>query len=392
MTESRGSTRPATQSTRIALVVTTGRTAHGFVSGFANFLASRNNEVFVLAGAVEDIEDIQGEGAHYVPLPFERDPHPVKDLRSLVLLIRALRAIRPDVVAYATPKASLLTAVASFALRVPRRVYQLWGLRLETVGGMRRSVLCLAERLTSCLSSAIIANSPSLAAAYTRLGLNCGRQVEVVGAGSSHGVDLQRFSRKAEVPKLDDATKEYLENHQGLRIGFVGRMHPDKGVDTLLDAAEGCRRSGTDVAVILVGGDEGFDWERHLADGGVAARVVGRVSDPRPYYEAMDVLVLPSRREGFPNVVLEAAAMGVPAIVSDATGAIDSVVHGVTGLVVPVGDSAALTIALSSLAHDPLLRSELGTRARDRAEKHFDQAAVWRKNAHALLSPFGGRP
>jgi len=372
----------------IAIVVTAKITATTFVSGFARYAATRGHNIYIFADSLEPEQIEVGKGRiSYVPITMCRDPHPIKDLRSLLELTTELRRNRPKVLLYATPKASLLASIAGTALGIRTRVYQLWGLRLETVTGTTRRILAACEKITSKFSTKILANSVSLSATYQSLGLNVGKRVDVLGQGSSHGVDIVRYSRVSSYPTLDEKTSEFLNrNKSRFIVGFVGRLHPDKGIDTLLAAVNQVQASGTPVAVLIVGNDEGANFERDLywEDSSI---IVGHVDDPRPYYAAMDVLVLPSLREGFPNVVLEAAAMSVPSIVSNGTGLVDSVVDGETGLIVPVQDSKILADAITRLATDAQQLSKLSAAARIRVEEHFIQELVWDKTlAYAIQS------
>ncbi|AQP48848.1 hypothetical protein BW730_16465 [Tessaracoccus aquimaris] len=318
------------------------------------------------------------QGVEVIAVPMARNPEALSDLASLGRLFVRLRTLRPNAIVYATPKASLLTAIASFVCRVPVRVYEQWGLRLETTKGVERRCLSMLERATAALSTIVVPNSQSLARSLRDAQLTGRTPVRILGAGSSHGVDLDHFSRRANTSPLDSDTTAFVANARGLVIGFVGRLAPDKGLDTLLAALTICRRSGTDVRAIIVGGDDGpspihgqSQVEKQLV------HFTGHASDPRPYYRAMDVLVLPSRREGFPNVVLEAAAMCVPAIVSDATGCSDAVSHEVTGLLFEVGSPGALADAITRLAADRELVRTLGCAARLRAERDYSQQTIW---------------
>lgn len=367
------------------MVVTSAGTARLFVAGVARYLASEGHQVYVIASGLGSLFDDESVSTvHCVPVHMDRAPQPFSDLRSLISLIRVIRKLKPEVLTYATPKASLLASIAGRSARVPRRVYQLWGLRLETVRGPMRHLLSASERITSWCSSVVLANSRSLAGVYVSMRLNARVPVRVLGNGSSHGVDLARFSREARTELVDEATSRFLRSHPGLVVGFVGRVHPDKGVDTLLAAAETCRSRGVALSLVIVGRDEGFDWGDYPST--VPMRRVGSVSDPRAYLKSMDILVLVSRREGFPNAVLEAAAMGVPAIVSDATGAVDAVVDGITGVTVPVGDAEMLTSAIIRLAADPATRKAMGSAARRHAEQWFDQQDVWKRYSEFLLT------
>ncbi|MFK3676453.1 glycosyltransferase family 4 protein [Microbacterium sp. NPDC090218] len=359
-------------------------TATTFLGGYLRFLREAGWEVTLVCSDGPGVVDLAREaGVDFEPVAMEREPSPLKDLRALGEVRRLLRRLHPDVLVYATPKAALLGALGGRAAGVPRRIYEVWGLRMETASGLRRRVFGALEALTMRLSTEVIANSRSLAERAAELGLNGGRDVTVLGAGSSHGVDAAHFSRQADAPALDAAVAAKLTLSSGPVVGFVGRLHPDKGIDTLLAALRICADRGTAAQLLVVGADEGAALGDLVegTDARIPVHVTGFSEDVRPMLRAMDVLVLPSRREGFPNVVLEAAGMEVPAIVSDATGCVDAVVDGVTGIITPVGDARALADAMTALLEDGDRRRALGAAARDRAIAEFAPETVWSQHS-----------
>lgn len=370
---------------RLAIVVTVSSTANSFVLSFAEYVASLGNEVTVICDGIERSSRSVGTGAvHQVPVAMVRNPHPLKDFRSLVSLYGYLRKENFDLIAYGTPKAALLCSIASLAAGVPKRVYQLRGLRLETTTGLKRKIFALLEKLTSACSTNILANSMSLARVYRELKLNSRREIDVLGLGSSNGVQLDYFSRDSNYPEIERQIAEQLRSGSSdLVVGFVGRLHPDKGIDTLIEAIRILRKGSAKVKLMLVGSDEGAEIDEKDFGGSIVK--VGPVKDVRPYYAEMDVLILPSLREGFPNVVLEAASMSVPAVVSNGTGVIDSVEDGTTGIVVPGRDPVSLAAAIQVLAQDRKLIDELGEAARTRVEREFDQEIVWARTFEYLM-------
>ncbi len=378
---------------RLGFMVTSSMTATTFLGGYLRFLREAGWDVTLICDDGSGVVELaRASGVRYEPLRMEREPSPLQDARSLLQATRLLRRLRLDVLVYATPKASLLGAVAGWLVRVPRRNYELWGLRLETSAGLSRRIFAFLERLTMRLSNQVIANSASLAQRVSALGLNGGRDVVVLGKGSSHGVDAARYSEDAAMPDLDPGVKARLERSPAPIVGFVGRLHPDKGVDTLIDALRICSQRSVPAQLLVVGAQEGVILDTDI-EGAVDIPVhfAGFAQDVRPMLRTMDILVLPSRREGFPNVVLEAGSMKVPAIVSDATGCVDAVIDGVTGLVTPVGDAHALADALETLLTDRERRESLGAAAQTWCREDFVPTAVWRQHSDCWAGEGGVR-
>lgn len=361
-----------TTEAHVCFVVTSDLTAGTFLHGYVDAMRRRNIDVTIISSPGPGLVGLR-ERVRVYEIPMRREPSPVADLVALIRLARLFARIRPDVVVYATPKASLLSSIAAAVVGVRARLYEFWGLRMETASGLSRAVLATLERATSRFSTDTIANSRSLADRAVELGVTARRRPVVLGAGSAHGVDSDRFSEDAPRAKLDEGTRQFLAETSGFVIGFVGRLHPDKGVDVLLDAVTLCLHRGHRVRVLLVGGDEGAQLPS-VAD--LPVHIVGHVEDTRPYLAEMDTIVLMTLREGFPTVILEAAAMQVPAIVSDSTGAIDSVIDFETGFIVPVGNAEALSEKIVALMSDSHLRTSMGAAARTRAITQFSSAEI----------------
>ena len=320
-------------------------------------------------------------------LPFVR-AHPIRMTRRIAVVADALALgrwiwllarLRPSLIYAMTPKASLLAMVAGKLARVPRRIYATGGLRLETERGRRLTVLSLTERITCWASTEVVANSRSLADAYLARRLVAPVKLRCTAPGSSHGVDSNYFRPDAVVP-VDLAA---LGLKSGLPVvGFVGRLTSDKGLPILVAACEQVVAERP-LQLLVVGPEDETDssaMRAVLARSTVPVATTGSVSDVRPYFAAMTVNVLPSLREGFPNVVLEAGAMGVPSVVTDATGCVDSVVEGVTGFVVPVNDVAAMVRALADVVSCDAMRVAMGIAARERVVAAFQPAEVVRSS------------
>ncbi len=316
------------------------------------------------------------EGVEAVPVPMRRAMAPLGDLVSLARLWWILRKRRPEVVEFSTPKAGMLGSLAAWLRGVPHRVYLLRGLKLETASGFKRHILLLAERLAAACAHVVVCNSESLRARALELGIAPERKLVLLGEGSSHGVDTMRFS-----PGPTDVRKRLQLEAGDPVIGFVGRLTRDKGVPELVEAFETLRKVEPSVRLLLVGW---FDEAEDALDGSLRARILahpqicctGFVGATAAYYRAMDVMVLPTRREGFPNAVLEAAATGVPVVTTTATGSRDSVIDGMTGVLIPPGSPDAIAGAVLALLRDPARRLEMGKAARAWASERFESGRV----------------
>lgn len=304
----------------------------------------------------------------------ERNPSPIKDLKCFIQWISLLRTLRPDLVIAGTPKAGMLGIVSAAVTRIPGRVYWLHGLRLETAGGPLKVLLWTIERAVIAFSTDVLAVSGSLRNRVLKLRLSRADKIQVLGKGSTQGVDVASYAPVSGESERRQAKELWGLDPDRLTIGFVGRLTKDKGVEELGSAAMALADSGINFQLLLVGPVEDSDAEEmleKLSNAGVRYNSTGRVSDTSVAYRAMDIFCLPSYREGLPNVVLEAFASGIPVVASDVTGNRDLVVDGSNGLLVPVRNAPALTKALRSLLLNSKLRSVYGREGRSLAVDEF---------------------
>ena len=316
------------------------------------------------------------EGVEAIGLSIRRNIAPFADLGSLLRLWLLLLRLKPDVSEFSTPKAGLLGSLASWLAGVPARVYMLRGLKLETARGIKRSLLLAAERTASACVQTVLCNSPSLLSQAMELGLAPAAKMHLLGDGSSNGVDVERFS-----PGPSDVRGRLNLPLDAPVVGFVGRLTRDKGIPELIEAFDTILKKEPKAHLLLVGWfDVSEDaladkWRARIANH-PRIHCIGFVADTAPYYRAMDVMVLPTWREGFPNVVLEAAATGIPVITTKCTGSRDSVVPEVTGLLIPPGYPEAISEAVLKLIRDPARRARMGEAAREWVCGHFADERV----------------
>ncbi|MGO1852399.1 MAG: glycosyltransferase family 4 protein [Microbacteriaceae bacterium] len=372
-------------SRRVVLGVT-APTSLGLMRGLPEHLAAQGWDVHVVSAPGPALESLGNTSAVTIHgLTMDRDPAPLRDLRSLVAWVRLLRSLRPEIVFVGTPKAGLLGTVAAALTRVPIRLYHMRGLRLETTRGVARLILTLLERATFGASTGAVAVSVSLRNRLIELGLTRADKVVVLGRGSSNGVDTTRF-RPAAPGMPVDLRAELGLNRDVPVIGYVGRIHRDKGVQVLLEASAMLMQRGIDHRIVVIGRSEDPVIQKMIEQLPPQKRplVVGPVEDTAPYYHVMDILCLPTFREGFPNVVLEAAASGIPVVTTDATGAVDSVLPGRTGAIAIAGSSISLADQLGLMLTDSRVRVEFGRNAREFAVEDFSRATVWSNTVQYL--------
>ena len=316
------------------------------------------------------------EGVKAYALPIGRGISPWRDLLAFVRLVWLTAHLNPDAVEFSTPKAGLLGSVAAWVCRVPTRIYFLRGLKVETSGGFKRRILMWSEKIASASADVVLCNSRSLRERVLALRLARSSKVILLGEGSSNGVDVERFS-----PGASDVRERFKIPSKAFVIGFVGRLTADKGLPELLEAFAGILREQPEVYLLLVGW---FDASEDALERSIRSRIEGHpriiltgfVRDTAPYYRAMDVMVLPSWREGFPNAILEAAASGIPVVATDCNGSRDAVMHELTGLLVPTGQPDAIRDACLNLLRDRDRRKLMGQEARAWAAEHFEDNRV----------------
>lgn len=316
-------------------------------------------------------------GAEVVTVPLVRKVRPLADLKALFALWWLFRTRRFDLVHSVSPKAGLLAMLAGFLAGVPRRVHVFTGQVWVTRSGLPRLVLKNIDRLLAALATHILIDSRSQRDFLLAEGVVSQSKGTVLGQGSISGVDATRFRPDREV--FAAVRRELQVPDEGVLFLYLGRLGRDKGLLDLAAAFAELGRQRDDVWLVLVGPDEeGLASRivqvcRHC---GERVRSVAYTSQPERFIAAADVFCLPSYREGFGTVIIEAAACGVPAIASRIYGVTDAVADGVTGILHPPGDIETLTAAMARLAREPQLRRELGDAARRRALADFQMAAL----------------
>jgi glycosyltransferase involved in cell wall biosynthesis len=302
---------------------------------------------------------------------------PRHDALALPELVRLFRRLRPDIVHTHNPKPGVYGRLAARLARVPVVVNTVHGLYATPEDPWpRRTVVYGLERLASTCSAAELVQNPEDVVTLERLRIPRHKLIPL-----GNGVDLGRFV----VPTADEVARSRRDlgiAPDQLVAGIVGRLVWEKGFAELFGAARRLRDCRPDVVIVVVGPTDPAKGDGLTDADLAAARAIGNIvllgerRDVEHLYPAFDLFLLPSHREGFPRAAMEASASGVPVIASDIRGCRQVVEHGVSGLLVPVGDADALATAVEKLAGDPAGRRSMGHAARQRAEAEFDDRRV----------------
>lgn len=362
---------------KICFVAASPLTLRVFMRNHMLRLAERYEVTAVANFSAEDLNGDWFPGVRLVSIPIARQINLLADLRALVALLRFFRSERFDAVHSVTPKAGLLAMTAARLAGLPHRIHCFTGQVWATRNGLGRVLLKSADRVVAGIANHALADSVSQREFLESEAVVHRGQVEVLGAGSIAGVDLERFRPDEEVRRRIRA--EWGVPHNACLLLFVGRLNRDKGVLDLAQAFAELNLDRDDIWLVVVGPDEAGvsnEFERLCGNASSHVRRINYTATPEHAMAAADIFVLPSYREGFGSVVIEAAACGVPAVVSRIYGLTDAVEENVTGLMHSPGDVAALCDCMKRLCTDSALRLRMGNVARIRAQADFSMHTV----------------
>ena len=318
------------------------------------------------------------QGVSVAEVPMVRGINPISDLKSIFRMVILLRKIRPDIIQSYTPKAGLVSMLSAWLCRVPVRVHTFTGLIFPTQKGFKKKLLIWIDRLICKCATKVVPEGNGVKSDLICYGIT-NKPLEVIGHGNVAGVDTTHFSPEAEdlLNKAQELSDVLLKSR--FVFCFVGRMNRDKGIRELVDAFV---KLPEDVCLILVGGEDPespIDYEtQQIIQRSMNIQLLGFQSDIRPALMASHVLVLPSYREGFPNVVLQAGAMGLPVIATDINGCNEFIDPGYNGWLVPPRNSEALLNAmLTALQTEKEELVEMGKRGRKRVQQRFERIHHW---------------
>ena len=341
--------------------------------------------VLAVSSPGDDMETIEErEGVRTIAIPMERRISLIKDFISLIRLIVLFAKERPDMVHSITPKAGLLSMLAAWITRVPVRMHTFTGLVFPTATGKMQKLLIAMDRLTCFCATHINPEGEGVKRDLVNYNITS-KPLHIIANGNVNGIDLEYFDKTPEVVEKACSYKK----EGTFTFCFVGRMVRDKGINELVHSFLRLYQKDERVRLLLVGPFEKEldpvlpEVEEHiLHHPGIC--YMGYQNDVRPFLVASDALVFPSYREGFPNVVIQAGAMGLPAIVTDINGCNEIVLPDLNGVIIPSKDEQALYESMKYFASHPVEVERMAANARPLIASRYEQRIVW----NALLDEY----
>lgn len=361
------------------LIITTIPLSLGFFKGQIQVL-KQAFEV-ELVSSTGDLLDIicEAEKVKGYPINMKREISFFKDIKSLIKLINLFLKVKPTIIHGSTPKAGLLSMLAGWLVKVPNRIYYIHGLRYQGATGFKMKILKNMERLSCFFATNIFVVSRGVKTTLIADNITK-KEVSLIGNGSVNGINVDFFSpNNKAVPNLK---QQYNLKSENFVFGFVGRLVKDKGITELVQAFLKVNAKYPKTKLLIIGD---FDAGLNPIDTKVKNEIytnlnilnVGFQNDIRPFLKMMDVFVFPSYREGFGVSLMEAAAMGIPAIASDIIGCNEIIVNELNGLLVPSKNPLDLIAAMERFIEDPLLLNKTAAIARKHVTELYEQHKVW---------------
>ncbi len=368
---------------RLVHVVNAEKALPLFLRGQASYMRSRGCEVTLCSPEGEQLVAFAAsEGVSHLPIDIVREIAPLRDLIAVQQLVSTFRRLLPDVVHAHGPKAGLIGMIAAWIAQVPVRIYHVRGLPFVSETQPQR-LLRTTTKLTCHLATRVLSISHSMGREVEMNGCCAAAKVKTLLGGSGNGLDARGRFNPA---NLSAQTRKNVRQRLGIAeddvvVGFIGRLVHDKGVVELVQAWQELARRSVKCRMLMVGPfEEGNPVPKEVQNvirSHPRIHWVGQDWNTPPLLAAMDLLALPSYREGLGMVALEASAMNLPVVATNISGCVDAVVDGVTGTLVSKKDVEALTLAIKAYAENPWLRKQHGLQGRRRVLEQFQQEPIW---------------
>ena len=366
---------------KIIRTATVAITLNDLLKGQLAFL-NQSHELIAVSGEDHHLQAVRDrEGVRTISVPMQRAISPIKDLISLVQLYRVFKNEKPAIVHSVSPKAGLLSMTAAYFAGVPIRMHMFTGLIFPTKKGLSHFLLLQMDRLLCLFASHVYPEGQGVRSDLYRFKVTR-KHLSIIANGNITGVDTNFFTIPTQTEK--DSIRNSLKiNPADYVFLFVGRLVGDKGINELISAFTVVSMQYENAKLLIVGYLEStldpLKTETILAiETNEKIIFVGFQADVKPYYAAADCLVLPSYREGFPNVLLQGGAMGLTSIVTDVNGSNEIIKEEITGKIVPVKNVKALNQAMQACIEQGKTTAEVQNQIRDHICSHYNQDLVWK--------------
>lgn len=370
---------------KIIRITTVPGSLLGLLKGQLNFMSTHFNILGISSngnGLLKEMGNL--EGIKTIPVEMTRKITPFKDIVAVIKLYKIFKKEKPDVVHTHTPKAGTVGMIAAKIARVPNRLHTIAGLPLVEANGHKRILLNLVEKITYSCATKIYPNSYGLKNIILKHNFTKEEKIKVLGNGSSNGIDTNYFNPALFSNSDEDILKEKLKiKSSDFIFIFIGRLVTDKGINELIRAFKKLNDTNSNIKLLLVGPYE-HDMDPllpetiHAINNNENIISAGWQNDVRPFLSISNVLVFPSYREGFPNVVMQAASMNLPCIVTNINGCNEIIKDNINGTIIPVKKYKRLLEAMSTyLKKDKKELNAMGNKSREFIINNFDQNYVW---------------
>lgn len=353
--------------------------------GQLKFMKPHFDEIYAISSNGESLASIRELGIYTYPIEIKRKPSLLNDFKSLFQLYKKIKELNPSIVHTHTPKAGFLGMLAAKMAGIDHRFHTVAGIPWIQYTGLKRRVLSFFEKWTYKMASEVYFNSFNLKKFAEKNNLISSGGSKVLGNGSTTGVDTNYFKQSEELNKKALGLREQWSwNTENFTYVFVGRIVNDKGINELIQAFCKLNDQNKKTRLLLVGPYENSRDPLHeqtisIINDHPNIVTTGFVDDVRPYMLASDVLVFPSYREGFPNVPMQAGALGLPLIVTDINGCNEIVEHKKNGLIIPIKNEHQLFISMKDVYENKLLFNDLSRESRDSIVNRFQQEIIWQE-------------
>lgn len=377
---------------KIIRVTTVPESLGGLLTGQLKFMSQYFEVIGISSkGEHNKLKKVsKNEGVRVIPVEMTRKITPFKDLKAVWQLYKIFKKEQPFIVHSHTPKAGTLSMLAALLARVPNRLHTIAGLPLVEATGVKRLILNTVEKITYGCATKIYPNSYGLVEIILEHKFTSKHKLKVIGKGSSNGIDTNHFNPTLYTDDFkSDLRKKLNIPENSFVFIFLGRLVTDKGLNELISAFSKLNNAYNDIKLLLVGGyekelDPLSPESEAIINSNKNIVTTGWVDDVRPYFSIANALTFPSYREGFPNVVMQAAAMELVSIVSDINGCNEIIQNKENGIIIPVKNEQALYNAMIEVYKNKDAGFAMGKTSRKRIVSNYERKEVW----NALLKEY----